>query len=383
MTETLERRTVKAPAWVLPTLEERVAKVAKVARRMGMPEPEIKIYQRWTAELTSELGIKTVEEWVELEVTGEPPKLEGGWKVVAAVEHYDGLGNIVRQAPQFYGEELGLHDADARCEHCGLVRSRKLTVLLEADDGTRKRVGSSCIKDFLGYALPSVWQVWAELEDVGRELEEEDGRGWPSRPAVDKIIGLAAAFTLRDGYAGSKSDYPTKTKVSAALNPRYGEEPIKLTEEEIELANDAIKWIEEMPTEQRGDYHRNVKVAFQSGDSKHLGLLVSLPFSYLKEQDRIAARERVEQIELTEVAVGPQRIKGQVLTVYWKDTAYGSRQVMTVLDERGFKVWGSVPKKLTDVAVGSTIAFDAEIDSGDTKGFGFFKRPTKAELIAA
>lgn len=381
MTEVLERATVKAPARVLPLLEERVAKVAKAARRLGVPEPEIKVYERWIATATDELGIETKEEWVELEITGKPPKLEGGWKVVAAVEHYEGVGNIVRQAPEFQGQELGLHEADARCEHCGLVRSRKLTVLLEAADGTRKRVGSSCIKDFLGYALPSVWQVWAQLDDVRRELDEEAQGGWAGGPEVGRVVALAAAFTLRDGFAGSGSDYPTKVKVQGALFPRSPEERVKLTDEEIQLAKDAIKWIEETPAD--SDYLRNLKVASRLGEAKHMGLLVSLPFAYLKEKDRVAARERVETVELTEVLTGAQRITGQIETIYWKDTDWGSRQVMTVLDQRGFKVWGTVPSKLSDAKVGAKVSFEAEIEAGSDTGFGFFKRPKKAQLLAA
>lgn len=383
MTETLERQGIQAPVRVLAVLEERIAKVAKVARRLGVPEPEVQVLRRWEAEVTNDWGGKRIEEWVEILLVGETPKLEGGWEVVAAVEH-TAVGNIVRQAPKFQDEELGLHESDARCDHCGTIRSRKLTVLLQAEDGSRKRVGSSCLKDFLGYALPSVWEVWASLDDIRSGLEEEESGGFRTAlPLADHVVLVAAAFTLRDGFAGSGSDFPTKIKVSHALFPKRPEDSIKVTDEAVELAKAALAWLEETPADT--DYQRNLKVAVRLGevDYKRMGLVVSLPFAYLKAQDQIAVRERVEEVQVSEVQVGKQRITGQVLTVYWKDTEFGSRQVMTVLDSRGFKVWGSVPKALTNVSVGATVAFEADIQKGDTEGFGFFKRPAKAEVIAA
>jgi hypothetical protein len=53
---------------------------------------------------------------------------------------------------------------------------------------------------------------------------------------------------------------------------------------------------------------------------------------------------------------------------------------MLVQDDRGFKVWGSVPSNLYD-AKGRSVSFSAAIQpSEDDDKFGFFKRPTKAKF---
>lgn len=78
---------------------------------------------------------------------------------------------------------------------------------------------------------------------------------------------------------------------------------------------------------------------------------------------------------------GPGRhtITGEVLTLRWQDSAYGSTLKMLVRDDRGFKLWGSVPASLNTVDKGDRVTFTATVNpSDDDPVFGFFKRPTKA-----
>ena len=63
---------------------------------------------------------------------------------------------------------------------------------------------------------------------------------------------------------------------------------------------------------------------------------------------------------------------------------------MLVRDDRGFKLWGTVPASLGyselgehSLTKGDRISFTATLEqSNDDPKFGFFKRPTKAELIS-
>lgn len=84
-------------------------------------------------------------------------------------------------------------------------------------------------------------------------------------------------------------------------------------------------------------------------------------------------------------------ISGEVVSTKWVENAYGGAYKMLVRDDRGFKVWGSVPASIDDTvyngrADGKTIrvTFDAKIAaSNDDETFGFFNRPTKAAASAA
>lgn len=98
--------------------------------------------------------------------------------------------------------------------------------------------------------------------------------------------------------------------------------------------------------------------------------------------------EKIPQILLE----GRHQIKGKVISYKWKDDGPFSRYVMTIKDDRGFRVWGTAPSGLVP-----EVDIDASEDTGDPhpmvsfyatikvsdrdKTFGFFKRPTKAAVI--
>lgn len=85
--------------------------------------------------------------------------------------------------------------------------------------------------------------------------------------------------------------------------------------------------------------------------------------------------------------VGDARVKvsGVVVGKKWHDNGYGETLKLTVKVETPdgtWLCWGSAPSKLGPVDRGDTIAFEAKLEGGDTPHFAFFKRPTKAEIVA-
>ena len=81
------------------------------------------------------------------------------------------------------------------------------------------------------------------------------------------------------------------------------------------------------------------------------------------------------------IAHGRQAFTGEVLATKWKDTDFGPVEKMLVQDDRGFKLWGTVPKSI-DPGRGDRIAFVATVEpSRDDSRFGFFKRPAKAVVL--
>lgn len=91
--------------------------------------------------------------------------------------------------------------------------------------------------------------------------------------------------------------------------------------------------------------------------------------------------ERSREPEAAPVVEGKQRITGAVKSTKVVENDYGSTLKMLVLDDRGFKVWGTMPRAL-DVSKGDRVAFNANVEaSQDDETFGFFKRPTKPEQL--
>lgn len=78
---------------------------------------------------------------------------------------------------------------------------------------------------------------------------------------------------------------------------------------------------------------------------------------------------------------------GEVLGLKDVESYYGITTKMVFRDDRGFKLFGTVPSALYDNGEplkGCRVAFDAAVEvSDDDPTFGFFSRPTKASRLAA
>ena len=118
-----------------------------------------------------------------------------------------------------------------------------------------------------------------------------------------------------------------------------------------------------------------------------------------------AAEREIENANAEAIVNGKQIITGEIISTKVVDGfAYGQRVVkMVVKDDRGFKVWGTVPQAILDAGVyrsemkfdadanywnydvlkGQRVTFTATVQaSNDDDKFGFFKRPTKAAIAA-
>ena len=103
--------------------------------------------------------------------------------------------------------------------------------------------------------------------------------------------------------------------------------------------------------------------------------------------------ERKAQYDAAEAIInGKQVITGKILSVKRERGTFGYDQVvekMLVQDDRGFKVWGTLPRSISDLIFegvelkGQRVSFTATVEaSKDDEKFGFFKRPTKAAIAA-
>jgi len=106
----------------------------------------------------------------------------------------------------------------------------------------------------------------------------------------------------------------------------------------------------------------------------------------IENRPAIEAARQAESDAANPVPVTDKRIRitGEILSVKWKDTAYGTMLKMLVRSDDGFKVYGTVPAGLDvgEDSKGTRVAFDAKIQpSRDDPKFGFFNRPTKGEII--
>lgn len=103
---------------------------------------------------------------------------------------------------------------------------------------------------------------------------------------------------------------------------------------------------------------------------------------------QIAALQRIAEQRASEPAPAPViegriEITGTVRTTKWVDNDYGGSMKMLIVDDRGFKVWGTVPASL-EIDAGVRVTFTATVEaSRDDETFGFYKRPTKVKVLPA
>jgi hypothetical protein len=81
-----------------------------------------------------------------------------------------------------------------------------------------------------------------------------------------------------------------------------------------------------------------------------------------------------------DVPTGRVVVEGEVIKTDVKFNAYGERHVMTVKNDEGWAVWGSIPRDISAVERGDRVRFTATVEASEKPTFGFFKRPSNAEV---
>lgn len=101
----------------------------------------------------------------------------------------------------------------------------------------------------------------------------------------------------------------------------------------------------------------------------------------VEENKTRQAERQAERAEAADCPEGRVEIVGEVLKTEWRDNDWGGKLVQTVKSDEGFLVWGTVPSSVS-VERGDRVRFTAQVSpSDDDPKFGFYKRPTKAEVI--
>jgi hypothetical protein len=253
-----------------------------------------------------------------------------------------------------------------QCSHCGAY-IRYAALMLHTPTGTLMYVGETCLDNrFDGMTKDEFARLRAaaSLNRERRAQRERFAELCERHPVLAYAtyawnIGDAGATFTSDGAAGEGSfSWVTRTgdKIEtmhdiATRARQYG----SVSDKQVALLERLMGWLDE--AEQR-------RVAREAQRSAKVAGGVTLP---------------------TE---GRQVVTGEIVSISVQDNDYGVRLVMTVRDDRGFAVWGTLPRSLDpghgslDNLRGKRVTFIAAIEASDRDPlFGFFKRPTKASYL--
>lgn len=348
---------------------------------------------------------------IDLEVTGTAPKF-AGWTIIARIDILASGSAVAINAPGI-DDVIALDDyTPGSCDHCHVNRRRNQTYVVQHDDGTRKFVGSTCLKDFLGWTVAPylVFSDHVDLDDL------VDGIAFDPTYSLVEVVTFAE-LSIRDrGYVRSSDTYdggpePTKSDVLGALIAKSAPDRQRrheLTRILCQKSDEIREAVAEVIAYIRGEgfngdssYVTTLKTQFdeEAIETKHLGYIVSAPQAYRRHLETEAERKAREDRKRHEderkgnampVPTGKHTVEGIVVATRVQDNQFsyygGTTLKMVVLDDRGFKIWSTVPARIApsgpvEDLVGARVRYTASLEPSTDDAFGFAKRPSKADVL--
>lgn len=286
--------------------------LARKAGALGLPPMQMTVVKEYGV-TDNETG--AVDLYYEVEIAGEPPKLQG-WTFLAVLDHASATANIIRKTPAAYDHEIDpkWRTAPPHCDHCGTTRTRKDTFLLRHDDGTTAQVGRNCLIHYIGHsdpnALAAYLEFMADTIETAKEYAERErddvGRTphlWSLERYVANVFAVAEAKGFVSALRARNEEIPS-TASSTIVNmlERDRSKRIPVTEAHIEQARAAIAHVREF-SGSMNDFMYNLWTALQPDvvHDRNLALVAALYSLWKREQERVV-----------ELAVRPSQFRGTI-----------------------------------------------------------------------
>jgi len=330
----------RLPADNVALFEQRLGRIFRAADKIGVARPAVERDGPHDESYVKYDGERVVRSAVYVHVTGEAPKL-AGWRFVATIEHDESGKAILRSVPGIDIELAEYRLADpAWCDHCQLDRRRTETFVVVHDDGTRKRVGRTCLKDFMGHGDPVALARWLEmilgLDEFLGEYDDDEGffgGGGGQRAYESKeVLATAARIVNTIGWVPrSKADLGGRGPATAGivldvLNPpkdpsrelrEWLENLLPGLQDEAEAA-EVLEWLRALgERDGLSDYEWNLSVVAEADyvTARRIAMLASGVVAFRREKEReLKIREAAARCNEWLGEVG-QRLRGIEVTV--------------------------------------------------------------------
>ena len=303
-------REYELPSYKVEALNIEIAKLNKKADQLGCDRATVTVIDTYQKEYATALT-PAFTEYVTISVSGEAPKLDG-WSFVGYIDS-EGL---------VYGEHIedSERERQGECDYCGISRYRKHTFVVVHEDGTRKVVGSTCLKDFFGGKDPDgIIRMLKSLRQLVDDLDDEDflfdSKGDFQSQVHDLTTALNMTWKVIRTYgwmSGSRAwsefsnpNVATSSKVKTQLNKPTPKEEEQFAydwgnakdtnsypDSDPQLIEDAIEWAKSH-RDSETDYLVNIAIIAENGytTNRSMGMAVSILSSYERE---LAKRVRDE-----------------------------------------------------------------------------------------
>ena len=214
------------------------------------------------------------------------------------------------------------------CDHCGAA-IRYVAVCIHIPTGDHIAVGSTCIDSRMGCADQADFR-FRFIRDAAAVTR-----------AADALADKKAAFLAANPELATLVDYSGSNDFMLSLAEQFNRKG-ELSERQVAAAVKSLA------------------------------------------RDALFAARRVAEAETaTEAPEGKVTVTGEIIGLKVQEGFYGTTLKMTVRDDRGFKVWISVPAAITNPEKGLRVTFTATLEQSDRdETFAFGKRPTRASVLS-
>lgn len=293
-TEVPSRTYTMAP-YAAASFGKKIEALARRAEKLGCEPPTYSVSPSYGRK--GEGG--RVEEVVDVVVTGARPRY-AGWTFVASLERFD-KGVLIRAVPGESVPECYREPETAlECDHCRATRNRKATYLVRHEDGSTARVGSTCLKDFLGHNFPmgiaALTAAYSDLDVLGKGM----GGGAPAFCLPTFLAHVACA--IRETGWVSRKEAHERTVCSTAdavlidfdRRAKGYEATFIATEGDKAEAEAAIAWA--LAVEPENDYLHNCRIVAESSiaTDRTAGIAASIVAAAARERGRRLAGDVAE-----------------------------------------------------------------------------------------
>jgi len=279
----------------------------------------------------------------------------GDYEFIGVIEYYKNKDEVTfvtlsnNNIPEEYSNSL------PTCDHCNTKRKRNTTFVLRSKvDGSTVQVGSTCLRDFLGYDASDLIRalrfmtkfsnvvahyLYAPLTTTAGKFHDKQKRQY----GVREILMLTNAVIRIFGYHTAKSEthVPTSQVVAKMCEEPDSKEGAfwlnKVNENRLDMtdstmANEVVKWANEDSS--NNDYMYNVRSCLNAGTVTEFrfGILCSAVGSF-----RAAMLKKIENASMYSDAylgtVGKrQEFEVKCIDTKVIDSHYGTTILYTMID---------------------------------------------------
>ena len=316
----------------LASFETLFSRLTKKAVKLGLPAPTYTVLgERQETVNVHEIHdgesrlVGTAQVVVhDLEILGLDPVKLPGWNFAARVETTP-AGNLLFGVQ---GLEIPTRfsTSGCTCDHCNFTRNRIYTYLvLHAETGEWKQVGSTCIADFLGgNSAEALAAAFAFYADVFTDMDafqraESNGEGCTAAFSLRTTLAQSIELSSQFGWLSRSKAYDqggTATADRVLTLPRNS----PVSDESLERADEAIAYFASLPQSAQLDgLTRNAHIISNAGYcSEHsFGLACALHVCYrvaVGKKDR-EARMEWQREHGQYIGTPGKRIKGLIATI--------------------------------------------------------------------